>query len=454
MRFVRQEPEMGDDGDEVGPPHDKFCSLCERLACEASFLDKVAGLPYRSWALQRFWGPFCWACKRAAAVRFAHMNTGTFVRWLDSDPQNRMAAKWASFAFMTLRSEGKTQASVEQLESRVSLLQMSMVELPKLLGEPRFAFMLLEDFCKANPATNLVAAGLHIIEMEVGGVKRLGVRVPQPHDHTITAQSPMNVCIASGVMCNHPQDSELLMRCASTAPMPKYEIGPSPAKSRKKTGDIGADEDAAESDFGSSACDGGVGSSSVAGGSAGPAPIFRRDVEDWQAVLPKGKDGNKVRTAMNKVSGMLTHLSSEQWRTVMRDATLRAALRGGAGLGKELQSTEHVALIALVSEMVQALSCFHRTAKVTSGLQRGQSMANCATIVEPLDFLAGQLQKRVGNDKALDAELVLLRASLASASHRPIGNLGVRQGHKTSCPLGQCLDPQFRGYPHGHCLNP
>lgn len=334
------------------------------------------------------------------------MNASAFGRWLENDPANRPAAKWATFAFMTLRSEGKTQISIEHLEARVSLLQVSMVELPKMLGAPRYTYMLLEDYCRQNPSTNPLAAGLHIVEMEVGGVKRLGVRVLQPQDHNSTARYPANVCIASGVVCNHPSDGELLMRVASAAPMPKYEIGPSLAKARKRTlDDDGADSDP---DFAGSQVEGGPASSPGDVG-AGPAPVVRRDADDWHANLPKGKSGNAVRNAMNKVGGMLTHLSSEQWRSVMRDATLRAALGRAAGLEKELQSTEYVSLIALSSDIVQTCSCFHNAAKMIAGLQRNQSMAACASLVEHLDFLEGQLQKRVSPDKKLDDELVLLR---------------------------------------------
>lgn len=84
---------------------------------------------------------------------------------------------------------------------------------------------------------------------------------------------------------------------------------------------------------------------------------------------------------------------------------------------RELQTTEHVSLIGLNTEVADTFAALHQVCKIFGALQRGQNMSALSDAVEPLDRLAMQLRRRVADDKELDPEIRLLRATSGCGLH-------------------------------------
>lgn len=112
-----------------------------------------------------------------ARIRFAHLNAAGIQSHL-AVAENRPAFKLRSYAYVSIRAEGRNQVGVEMLESRALVLQQCMRLVQT--DENFYQYSSLSDFIARNPAHD--PRTITLVQMVADGQKVLGVRelVPSP----------------------------------------------------------------------------------------------------------------------------------------------------------------------------------------------------------------------------------------------------------------------------------
>lgn len=132
---------------------------------------------FGSGGLRQFWGPLCGWCSRMARIRLAHLNAAGIQSHLVV-AENRPAFKLRSYAYVSIRAEGRNQVGVEMLESRALVLQQCMRLVQT--DENFYQYSSLSDFIARNPEHDPLT--ITLVQMVADGQKVLGVRelVPSP----------------------------------------------------------------------------------------------------------------------------------------------------------------------------------------------------------------------------------------------------------------------------------
>ena len=189
--------------DEEAIPWDKQCQGCDATVAEVTFWEKTVGMKHRLWGLKQFWGSLCGHCVKMSRVRYGWMTVKKIVSWLEH-PSHKQEFKNYSICYVSIRAEGRIHITPEMLENRLAVMLRCMA---LLNGEVWHHVMLLADHFKAHP--NVDPRSLQLVQMEVDGALRLGVRVLQPAPTTgVMVESTLD--IDSRLRCTHEGDLEIL----------------------------------------------------------------------------------------------------------------------------------------------------------------------------------------------------------------------------------------------------
>ena len=97
----------------------KPCGICENTPTNPCQMDSIEGRAHRKWSGRNFWGNVCWWRLRMLHVRYAWFSIRGFQRWVNEAPEHRREAKLASYAYISLRCEGRTQVNSQLIVARV-----------------------------------------------------------------------------------------------------------------------------------------------------------------------------------------------------------------------------------------------------------------------------------------------------------------------------------------------
>lgn len=324
-----------DGGDESERGATKTCIVCQCTSLQPSALDLLAKRTTRAWGQRQTWGPLCNLCKKSAQVKYSFMSTPAFVAWVELHENNRVEAAAYSYAFMTLKEDGRSHIDFDLLESRVRFLKRVLEEFPHILGQTAAETHLLNEYMDRHPHTNPIEQGWTILQLVSQGLRRLGVRVPttatRELEDTASSWAPAGVIVHPSVRTDEPTDLDLLRTLAAKCkPLAKKSSEQSPGKIYKAASRDNFEASAAQSDDDEH--------QQEPAESSAPVP-------DSASPFPKGRLGNAVRKSDLKVNSMLSQLQTPDWRLTMKDSSLRSNLRSTAGLHIELQSCEYPSLI-------------------------------------------------------------------------------------------------------------
>lgn len=112
----------------------KRCQLCSHLTVDPSTMDKHEKRTTRKWGLKNFWGDYCWWCTRTISTRYAHLGNSAFSKWLNESPDHIFEARASAFCYLSLREEGRTQVSIDQLFKRIELCERISTEWSSITG--------------------------------------------------------------------------------------------------------------------------------------------------------------------------------------------------------------------------------------------------------------------------------------------------------------------------------
>ncbi len=130
--------------------------------------------------------------------------------WLDEETGNRLEARWYSYAYLSLREEGRVQVSLQQLEQRVLLLKRAISDLTSL-DKHFYHFVSLHDVARDEPNLNPVASSYQIEQLMANGKRCFMVRVPMPIvEGSLSRQLPSGVVAHPMAHSDDPNDYRLL----------------------------------------------------------------------------------------------------------------------------------------------------------------------------------------------------------------------------------------------------
>jgi hypothetical protein len=166
-------------------------------------------------------------------IKYGYLNAPQFVTWARKTDANLHQASLASFAYISLRNEGKVQISFDSLEARLGLIRIIEASIGSGGCEPGGHAILLTEWARANPGINPVQLGMAFITMVVDGAKRLGVWAAPGDMDNIVASSPWaaaNVVAHASVRSEEPADMELVRGFMKKAPPVKHLTTPTKMK--------------------------------------------------------------------------------------------------------------------------------------------------------------------------------------------------------------------------------
>lgn len=385
------------------PLEDKTCIVCLHTAVEPSRTDLAAKKSLRTWGLRRFWGPFCFLCKKAAQVKWSCWSAQRMIAWVQRSGSNRITASLYAYAYETLREEGRVQIPYDMLEARVCMLRRSAEDVPALLRSTFDVVATVSDFAKSEPESNPLQLGLPIVQMSVNGIRRLGLRMPSEPaaDARSSSWAPAGAVVGPYVVSDEPVDYDLMRSFAASFHQPKAPKFTSPAKPTARSSDdvppADADDDADGPPHGHG--DDSSGSEAMAEDSATDS-------------FPRGRYGNAARKNDIKVKSFLDNLMTDEWRESLRDVSLRACLRNCAGFAMELQKVEYPNLITLNKWHTEVISTMMEASKAILGIEREGNSHNLKEAYAPLSKLAEYLVVCSGPSAMLYSELAVVMVML------------------------------------------
>lgn len=212
----------------------KVCAVCGSLASHPSPLDLMEKRKVRKWGQPHFYGEHCWWCTRAISIRYAYLSGNAFAKWVGGSAENLSEAKATSSAYLSLREEGRAQVSIDQLFKRIEFCDRIAAEWPAVREGVHSQISMLEEHHKAHPDDNPILAGCEIVQIEISGKKRLGVKHSAPLPPS-TSQRPAfdNVKMSAALMTDEKSDWYLLEKLASKAPA-REVVAQSPKSVKKQ----------------------------------------------------------------------------------------------------------------------------------------------------------------------------------------------------------------------------
>lgn len=379
---------------------DKRCAICEKRASDPCSLDRKEGRDLRKWGLRQYWGELCWWCSRMAIVKFAHWQTSRLVKWIGEASENRVEARVAAIAYISLREEGRTQIAVEHLQAPSDLLIETARTLPSMLDSTHSEVCPLAEFAEAFPGRNLVQERCEVVQAFVGGSRRLAIKYAAPIAQAAVAPKSRegfdDVLIADCVHSDRHEDWKLLASFAASAVARTKEVPlPSPTKN-------------AGMSCSSPAVDSSVVSPAPSGGGLSPAMLTPMDAYEW----PKTRLANAVKKNLQKAQAAMGFLINPKWQTVLKEPTLRGQMRSVAGSNQELMESDNPMLlqrnevtIKHVGDLIKLCSAVHLQSKAGDA-------KSWLRFVPVVDELAEGVKQIFGDTAKLDAELLVIQALL------------------------------------------
>lgn len=355
-----------------------------------------------------FWekGPRMHMCHR-----YAHQNANSFVKWARASQDNLSEAKMAAFSYLSLREDGRTQISCEMIVSRGELFQRAMTMLPSISQGIHTETASLEDFAKQGPPRNPLALGFEVVQMCIGNSMRLGVKYPSPSPSTSHGREGLqDILMSPAVRTDSDKDWEMLTEYATSAPA-RSRVLQSP-QAAGKAGKRMKASPAHSTDAGTPTTQG----KSAAARSA--------DAEDEGPLphdhfpYPNNRLGSAVQRNASKINSLLASLMYSEWRSCLKEPTLRGTMRSIAGCSRELMSAESPALVAHNEGFAAKMDNMLKLCSANSALQKADETKSYIKFLSPTEDLGKAIAETFGNDHTLDCELLVLQARCCC------GNLG------------------------------
>lgn len=400
----------------------KMCECCGMTPQQPTSADTTDGAKVRKWGRPNFWGPFCWWCTRAAGVRYAWMNSVAFQRFLTSSPENHQEGMLVSWAYVSLREEGRTQITTQMIEARLMLFRRMHTTMPSIFEKSHYQVTPLDEFYERRIADlgNPIEKGFEIVQISLAGQRRLAVRHPVPRCDRLPRTGGLSyVRMGDFVMTDSPADIQILQTIADQAPkqLLKCQV-PDPADG----GDDNGDRERA-------------GMEADGEGMAATAPVasLASGISAEAIHYPKGRIGTGVQRNQNKLDSIVANLATPLWLDALKETTLRGLVRACAGLEKELIDSEFPAMIKLNQEHNDLVRHLLDLSLAATGMKKEDRASNFVKFKAPLDAIAEyKAAKFTGAAFAdLDCELVLLKV--------PLGWWAPRSG--PTCPHGYSSNP-------------
>lgn len=163
------------------------------------------------------------------ALRYAHMSSGGFLKWLQETPENIAEARSSAYAYLSLREEGRTQISIEQLFHRINMCERVVSSWPAIVAGRHYQIALPADVQAQPTTTNPLASG-EIVQVFVNNARRLGLRQDAPQPSTSSVPPGLDhIKISPWVQSDDPLDWQILKTLSNTAPDKKVLPPSSPS---------------------------------------------------------------------------------------------------------------------------------------------------------------------------------------------------------------------------------
>ena len=389
---------------------DKSCVCCGQTPRQPSWCDVAEKRELRKWALPNWWGPLCWWCVRMAAVRFGYFNPNAFAKFVSESPEQRKEAALAALAYLTLRSDGRTHVKTEQIDDRTQMLRHLAVLLPDVMGMSNYETVPLAIFKKTGSESgvdNPIAKGYEIVQILLGGKRRLGVRrpIPQSLSDRLVCNGLEKCVIGKHVYSDVTADVALLEELASAVEAPNMMLAAPPpkAKQRRVSSPGGGEckgEALSDDDIAAEAAD------DQSAETAEEGQESRQEV-GW----PKGRLGTNVKKQDSKVGSIMATLATPQWEMPLREASLRALRRSTAGIGQELLRSEHPHLIQTNSDHTMVVGHLLDLVSALNQLKKEEKTKNLLAVAKPIaDLLEYAMKRKGGKPVRFDCEIMVLQA--------------------------------------------
>lgn len=128
--------------------------------------------------------------------------------------------------------------------------------------------------------------------------------------------------------------------------------------------------------------------------------------------FPKTRLGNAVRKNFGKGLSWLGQLTTERWKTALRENSLRGVLRAVAGLAQELEKAESPSLAAKNKESLQLINDLLHLCSAYNALAKNDETKNVMKFLAPVSSLTEAVATHLGPSMELDAELQILQAAV------------------------------------------
>ncbi len=259
--------------------------------------------------------------------------------------------------------------------------------------------MTFDDFIRAFPAANPVTLQLCIVELLVDGRYRFGVRamVPSPPGMSLPSALPENLQLPSPyIRTDDPNDWVKLLDFAKTANVSK----------NKKIQDAAAAGECAASTPTKGLSVSGQGSD--AGDEDASREVVLATESVKQIEFPRGRLGTTVRRSFDKFVGFLLALTKADWRSAIKEASLRGALRTAAASKLELATSEFPQLADVNDEIVSALIAMVDLILADTRYKKEEQTSNLMRFRQPIMDLSEALLKHQPA-ASLDAELLVFK---------------------------------------------
>lgn len=357
------------------------------------------------------------------------MNTASFAKFCESGGEQLEQARLAALAYLTLRSEGRTQQTLEMLDARVSMFKRLATDLADIFDGSHSEVVPIDEYNESIMG-NPVSKQFKVVQLRLGSDRRLGFVIPAAAHAKLPRSGIEHVHIGAHIATDKDSDLDQLRKFASEAldQQRKHSeaISSSNAtpKSHKKlkssrVADLqgcGAEED--------TQCD---------------AAASDADGDEEQFVFPKGKYGTAAKKLDGKVGGLISMLRGSSWTTPLRETSMRGLVRQLGGLQAELQKSEFPQLLQKVTSLVLAATEILNLTMALLAVDKDEKLKNIIRLKDPIDSLllyASGMSPNSKNMVRFDPELMVLQAGPVE------GTLGI----ESSFPPPEARTP--KGRPH------
>lgn len=348
------------------------------------------------WALRHWWGDRCWWCCRMVAVRFAHLSAGAFAKWMSAAPENAIEAKMSALAYISVREDGQTQVTLEQVMARSGMLVRMSTVVPGVLNSEHFEVVPLSEL--AEGSMNPVSAQLEVLQISINGIRRLVVRWPVPRQIGGPAQSGLHdVDMSPHVRSDGVSDWKLLERFASQAPARSREVAGTGVAASPRL-QKGASSMSLESLAGPASARAAQASSAAAG-------------DDGLYEYPKTRLGRNVKKCVEKAESTLATTLTAEWNN-LNENSLRGQQRTCAGLEKELTVAESPSLVQRNEHAEKIWEVLIKVTVSRRALVKSLETNNYIKFYQPLQDLAALVEKVFGTGRRFDPELLVIQVGL------------------------------------------